>query len=133
MPTTKPDDRRRPERVATRVKEELSTALSRDLNDPRLENVTLTSVHVTDDLGMARIAIVVLGDDDKNSKAFAACKVLRALEGGLRKRLATRLSMRRVPTLHFDVAQGREQASRLDSLLHEVGRELKGSGRDRGE
>jgi ribosome-binding factor A len=126
MPTTKPDDRRRPERVASRVKEEISSALRRDLNDPRLANVVLSRVHVTDDLSLARIAVSVLGDDEKSTKARAAAKVLGTLEGGLRKRIASRLAMRRVPSLRFVIDADREEASRLDSLLDEVGRELKG-------
>ena len=130
MPTTKPDDRRRPERVASSVKEEIANALGRDLSDPRLANVVLSNVYVTDDLGTARIAIAVLGDNAEATRAKVACKVLQRLEGGLRKRLATRLSMRRVPTLKFDIVQGREEASRLDSLLNEVEHELKDKGGD---
>ncbi|MEI8255662.1 MAG: 30S ribosome-binding factor RbfA [Deltaproteobacteria bacterium] len=128
MPTTKPDDRRRPERVASSVKEELATALRRDLDDPRLASVVLAHVHVTDDLQQAHISVTVLGDDPKGTRAHAACKVLRALEGGLRKRLAARLSLRRVPALHFEVDSGRDEASRLDGLLAEVAMDLKPGG-----
>ncbi len=128
MPTTKPDDRRRPERVASSVKEEIATALRRDLDDPRLANVVLAHVHVTDDLSQAHIAVTVIGDDAKATRARAACQVLRGLEGGLRKRLASRLSMRRVPTLRFEVDSGREGASRLDGLLAEVALDLKPGG-----
>jgi ribosome-binding factor A len=131
MPTTKPDDRRRPERVATRVKEEISSALRRDLDDPRLANVVLANVHVTDDLSLARIAVSVLGDDEKSTKARAAAKVLGSLEGGLRKRIASRLSMRRVPSLRFVIDADRAESNRLDALLDEVGRELKGGGGDK--
>lgn len=133
MPTTKPDDRRRPERVASRVKEEIATALGRDLSDPRLANVVLARVHVTDDLSQAHIAITVMGDDEAGKRAIAACKVLQRLEGGLRKRIATKLSMRRVPSLKFSVLTGREESTRLDSLLSEVEYELKGKGGDRKE
>jgi ribosome-binding factor A len=130
MATTsgKPDDRRRPERVASRIRDEIASALRRDLTDPRLENVVLSEVRVTDDLSLARIAIVVLGDDRDGTRAVAAQKVLAKLEGGLRKRIATRLGMRRVPSLRFDVDRTRGEVERLDALLHEVGKDLQRKG-----
>ena len=46
---------RRPERVAEMVLRELSAMLLRDLKDPRLNNVTLMSVEMTDDLRLGRV------------------------------------------------------------------------------
>jgi ribosome-binding factor A len=125
MATSKTDDRRRPERVASRVREEITAALSRDLFDPRLSGVVVSDVHVTDDLSIAHVGLVVIGDDAEATRAEAARRVLTSLEGGLRKRLAPRLGMRRVPALKFRVDRGREEAARLDALLHEVSEELK--------
>ena len=123
--TSKPEDRRRPERVASRIREEVSSALRRDLADPRLADVVLADVHVTDDLSIAHISIVVLNDDPANTRAAAARKVLAKLEGLLRKRVGDSLGMRRVPTLKFEVDRTREEVTRLDALLHEVNSELK--------
>jgi ribosome-binding factor A len=121
------EEHRRSERVAARIRETLAEALLRDLSDPRLRGVVLAGVRVTDDLSLATVELVVLEDDAERKKAEQACKVLRGLEGGLRKRLAPRLSMRRVPSLRFEVDRGREEASRLDRLLYEVSQESKGS------
>lgn len=125
MVTSRTDDRRRPERVASVVREGLTTALLRDLADPRLQGVVVSTVDVTDDLSLARVGIVVLADDPEMSRAERACKVLTALEGGLRKRLAPRLGMRRMLSLRFYVDRGRIAAERLDALLHEVSEELR--------
>jgi len=120
-----PDDRRRPARVASRIREELATALVHDLSDPRLTRAIVSAVEVTDDLSLARVCIAAMNDDAGASVAREACRVLRRLEGGLRKRLASRLGMRRVPTLRFVIDPGRLEAERLDRLLHEVSGELK--------
>ena len=125
MATSKTDDRRRPERVASRVREEITTAIARDLGDPRLAGVVVSGVRVTDDLSIARIAIRVLDDDAEGTRARAARSVLARLEGGLRKRLASGLAMRRVPSLRFELDASRGEQDRLDALLHEVDQELK--------
>jgi ribosome-binding factor A len=128
MATSKTDDRRRPERVASRIREELAMALGRDLGDPRLANVVISNVHVTDDLSLASVSLVAMGDDAESTRASAAVKVLARMEGGLRKRMAPRLGLRRVPSLRFEVDRGRGEVERLDALLHEVATELNRKG-----
>jgi ribosome-binding factor A len=128
MATTKrkTDDRRRPERVASRVREELASLLTRELADPRLSLVVISRVHATDDLSMVRVGITTLDDDASQAHAKAAVKVLASITPSLRAKLAPRLGMRRVPVLQFVVATSADEAGRLDSLLAEVSHELKG-------
>ena len=129
MATTKKGDaNRRPERVASRMQQELARVLAQDFTDPRLKDVVVAGVTVTDDLSLARVAFVVMGDDADGSRARAARKVLQTLTGAVRAKLAPRLGMRRVPTVQFDLDVGREEVMHLDSLLHEVSEELKKSG-----
>ena len=125
MAKTKIDDRRRPERVASRVREELAVVFVRDLADPRLANVVLSRVDATDDLSLVRLALTVLGDDEAQSHAKAAVKVLKSITPSLRAKLAPRLGMRRVPSLEFRVLSTADAATRLDSLLAEVSREVR--------
>jgi ribosome-binding factor A len=125
MAKTRTDDRRRPERVASRVREELAATLARELADPRLSRVVLSRVDATDDLSLVRVALTVLGDDERQSQAAAAVKVLASLTPTLRAKLAPRLGMRRVPVLQFRVLASGDAASRLDSLLTEVSHELR--------
>lgn len=126
--TNKSDAGRRPERVASRVRDELAAALTHELTDPRLAGVVVADVQVTADLSQAHVSIVVMGDDDAGSRAEQARKVLATLEGRLRKRIAPALAMRRVPALRFQVDRSRAETERLDKLLHEVGEELKKRG-----
>lgn len=125
MAASKTGDARRPARVAARIRAELATAIGQELGDPRLAGVVVAGVEVTDDLSLARVAIVVLNDEPSGAAAKRACRLLTRVEGGLRKRLAPRLGMRRVPTLRFEIDHGRDETRRLDALLHEVGDELR--------
>lgn len=127
MTTTKrkTDDRRRPERVASRVREELASILTRDLADPRLSLIVIARVAATDDLSMVRVGISSLSDDGAQTQAKAAVKVLTSITPTLRAKLAPKLGMRRVPVLKFVVASAGDEVGRLDSLLAEVSHELK--------
>ncbi len=127
MATTKrkTDDRRRPERVASRVREELASILTRDLADPRLSLVVIARVTATDDLSQVRVGISSLDDDEKQSHAKSAVKVLASIGPSLRAKLAPKLGMRRVPTLQFVVASAGDAVGRLDALLAEVSQEVK--------
>lgn len=127
MATTKrkTDDRRRPERVASRVREELASLLTRDLADPRLSLIVISRVHATDDLSLVRIGIASLDDDASQSHAKAAVKVLSSIAPAIRAKLAPKLGMRRVPTLQFVVSTSADEAGRLDALLAEVSHDLK--------
>jgi ribosome-binding factor A len=123
----KTDDRRRPERVASRVREELASLLTRELADPRLSLVVISRVHVTDDLSMVRVGISTLDDDASQAHAKAAVKVLASITPSLRAKLAPKLGMRRVPVLQFVVATSADEAGRLDALLAEVSHDLQGA------
>ena len=86
-PKTKSDGRR-PERVASRVREALAFILSKDLTDPRLALINIARVEATPDLAMVRVGITVLGDDEAQKKANDAVAILTSIAPSLRARLA---------------------------------------------
>ena len=43
----------RPEKVADLLKREISLILTQEVKDPRLQNINITAVKVTDDIGIA--------------------------------------------------------------------------------
>ena len=68
-------DGRRPERVSEMVLRELSQMLVRDLKDPRLRGVTLTSVRMTDDLRHGRVFFSHLEGRPQAAEAIEAFAV----------------------------------------------------------
>lgn len=122
--TPRGDDRRRSSRVAQRIREELTQILSNEVGDPRAKGVMVSGVEVTEDISLARVSFVVIGDDD-GARAPAALKVLKRLTATIRTKLAPRLGVRRMPELEFRVDTGREDAQHIDSVLYEVAQELK--------
>ncbi|MBL8604793.1 MAG: ribosome-binding factor A [Myxococcales bacterium] len=125
-PTTrKIDPHRRAGRVAARIQQELSAILLRDFDDPRLRELVISSVEVTDDLSLARVRYVIMGEDADGRRALTAGKRLGSLAPSLRVKLAPRLEMRRVPVLSIEHDAHLHAGDGLDKLLAEVATELK--------
>ena len=104
---------RRPSRVGDAIRSEIARLLLQKIKDPRVRNVTITSVAMTDDLRRARIYFSVFGDKQQIKEAE---KGLGSAKGFIRTHLAKELGMRYVPELDFrhDLAEvKREEMERL--------------------
>jgi len=107
-------DGRRPERVAEMVLRELSQMLVRDLKDPRLRGVTLTSVKMSDDL---RHGWVLFSHLEGHTHAAESVKGFRSASGFIRRQIGRALQLRYAPELDFEFDPGLENAARVDALL----------------
>ncbi|HEV7843357.1 MAG TPA: 30S ribosome-binding factor RbfA [Pyrinomonadaceae bacterium] len=114
---------RRAEKVADLLREEITQIVGYELEDPRLETVTVTDVRVSDNLRDARVFVTVSGSEDE---ARAAMSALRHAATYVRKQLILALDLAHAPTLHFVRDKVEERGARVDQLLNEIGRELKG-------
>src|SRR5512137_714462 len=102
-------DGRRPERVAEMVLRELSQMLIRDLKDPRLRGVTLTSVRMTDDLRHGRVFFSHL---EGSGHAAEAVRGFRSAYGFIRRQIGRSLGLRYTPEFDFEFDPGLERAAR---------------------
>jgi ribosome-binding factor A len=107
---------RRADRVAELVLRELSEMLVRDLKDPRLRGVTLTSVEMSDDLRHGR---VYFSHIEGSARASAAVAGFRSASGFIRREIGRALTLRYTPDLDFQFDPGPERAARIDALLRE--------------
>jgi ribosome-binding factor A len=110
---------RRPERLAETLREENAEVVGFELDDPRVEMVTVTDVNVTDDLRDAKVYVLIDGTEEEIEKA------LRALQNAatfVRQQVAMNLSMRFAPHLHFVRDTAEENASRVSSILSDLTR-----------
>lgn len=108
---------RRPERFAEALKEEISEVVGFELDDPRLEAVTVTDVVVAADLRDARVYVLVRGSDDEIETAM---KALHHAETFVRQQVALNLELRHVPQVHFVRDTAEENASRVSDLLDDL-------------
>ena len=112
-------DERRTARVSETVREELSELIAFELEDPRLASLAVSDVHISPDGKYARIKVSVVGAETQQNQAIAA---LEHAKHYLRSALAHRLSLRRVPELHFEPDHNADVDSRIDFLLRRARR-----------
>ena len=70
--------RGRPQKVADLIQRELSDLIRREVRDPRVGMVTLTSVDVSPDLSHAKVFFTILEKDKIGDTTVKACSVRRA-------------------------------------------------------
>lgn len=108
---------RRPERLGEALREEIAEVVGFELNDPRLETVTVTDVVVSGDLRDAKVYVLVDGTEEEITKA------LRALQHAavfVRQQVAMNLSLRHAPHLFFVRDTAEENAARVGDILMDL-------------
>jgi ribosome-binding factor A len=103
----------RSERVADQIQREVAEIITQELEDPRVQRVTVSGSSISKDLSNATLYITVPADGD----------VERALEGlnraskFVRRRLGQRVRMRYVPRLRFAHDVTLDRATRVGELI----------------
>ncbi len=108
---------RRPERLAEGLKIEIAEVVGFELDDPRLEAVTVTEVTVADDLRDAKVYVLIQGSEDEIN---AALRALRHASTFVRQQVALSLDLRHAPHLHFVRDTAEENASRVTEILGQL-------------
>jgi ribosome-binding factor A len=106
---------RRPERLAESLKEEIAEVVGFELEDPRVEMVTVTDVEVAGDLRDAKVYVLVPGSEDDISKAL---KTLQHAATFVRQQVAMNLDLRHAPHVHFVRDTAEENAARVSEILN---------------
>ena len=107
-------DERRTLRVSEAVREELSEIIGFETEDPRLLAVEVIDTQVSPDGRHATVRVVVRGTLREQKESMAALEHARHY---FRHELASRLSLRHVPELHFNQDRNPDVESRIDFLL----------------
>ena len=112
----------RPERVGEELRQELSVLLAREVHDPGVGFVTLTRVKVSPDLQMARVFYTTMGDERARRETQ---KALDRATPFLRRHIASRVRLRRVPELRFEFDKAVEHQDRIEQILLDLEQERK--------
>lgn len=114
-------DYSRSERVAEQVKDVLAVALLREIQDPRLQNISIMAVHVSEGLELARIFWLPLLEGSMSERERKRAE--RAFETAtpfLRGKLAKALKLRIVPELRFEYDDATEHGRHMEQLIQSV-------------
>jgi ribosome-binding factor A len=107
-------------RINGEVQKVLSTLISREIKDPRINPMTsVVSVEVAPDLKTARVYISVLGDAESKESTIRG---LKSAASFMRGQLAKTLNMRNTPELTFIIDNSIEYGVTMSKLIDEVNR-----------
>ena len=107
----------RARRVGEQLQRELAGLIQRELNDPRVQWVTVSAVKVARDFAHAKVYVTVLNESERLAPALAA---LEHAAGFLRHELGRRMRMRVIPQLHFVYDESVERGTRLSKLIDDA-------------
>jgi ribosome-binding factor A len=113
--------------VGEAIRDELSQLIARSVHDPGVGFLTLTKVNVTSDLQLARVYYTTMGDEQARRETAKALK--RAMPF-LRRQVAQRIRLRRVPELEFFYDESIAQHDRIERILQELRTESASRGED---
>jgi ribosome-binding factor A len=103
-------------RVNELMREVIGSAITSELEDPRIGFVTVTSVDTSPDLRSARVYVSVLGDEADREATLAG---LRSSHGVLQAAIASEMRIKRTPTLSFHYDDTPERGMRITRLLED--------------
>lgn len=107
----------RSQRIAERIREELSEILIQDVSDPRLSGVSITDVTVDRELAFADIYYSALEGAERSKEILAG---LEHAQGYLRRELAHRVDLRQFPRLRFHWDPTFERAEKIERLIADL-------------
>ena len=107
-------------RVADVVRNELSMLLLTKARDPRLLDVSISRVVVSDDLKHAKIYFILAPGSGRRTEAE---KGLQGAQGFMRSHLARVLNLRYAPAIHFFYDEHADKVRHIEELLQDISRE----------
>lgn len=102
------------ERIANRIRDELSEIIIYEASDPRLNGISVTDVTVDRELAYAEIYVSALEGSQRSQEIIEGLEHAR---GYLRRQLAHRIDLRTFPQLRFHWDPTFEQAEHIDRLI----------------
>ena len=105
---------RRTDKVASLLQHEVGDFIHR-LEMPAL--TTISKVEVTPDLKWSKIWITILGNEAKQTEVI---KILMRSSRDLQKNLKSKMTMKFVPRVKFEVDHGEEYAAKINELLRKA-------------
>ncbi len=112
-------DTHRAERVSEAIREELAEIISYELSDPRIGEAVVTEVLVSPDKKRAQVRLHFPTSSQPQQDTIQA---LNGAKHFLRRKLAERLNLFRIPDLHFEADVSAGSFNRMEHLLKRIRR-----------
>jgi ribosome-binding factor A len=110
----------RSEKVADVLRKEISLIINKETKDPRLQNINITAVKVSDDIGIATVFYTLIGESVNKNESSLDSKILKKFSGMVRSKLSKTMQIRRVPVIHFRFDESIEYSDNIENLLKNI-------------
>jgi ribosome-binding factor A len=110
-------DYKRRDRVGEMLREKIALILLHKTRDPRLQNITITNVEISDDLRRAKVFYLTRG---KEAEIRLLQKALQKASGFIKQELAQEHILRVMPELFFQVDDSWQRGERLADILRQL-------------
>ena len=107
----------RSDKVADLLKKEISLIITNEIKDIRLQNINITAVKVSEDIGIATVFYTVIGESIHKKESKIDEKILEKFSGMVRSNLAKKIKIRRVPKIKFRFDESIEYSENIEKLL----------------
>ena len=108
---------KRSDKLSDLLKKEISLIISSKIKDPRLQNINITAVKVTDDIGIATVFYTIIGESIQKTQSNIDSKILEKLSGMIRSNLSKKIKIRRIPKIKFRFDESIEYSENIEKLL----------------
>ncbi len=107
----------RTERVASLLKEEIGTILSREYSSTEYGFITVTEVHMSPDLKIAKIYFSIFAAPEKQA---ATMKMLEEQKQHIRGEVAHRVRLKFAPALQFYHDTTMDEVDKINRLINKI-------------
>jgi ribosome-binding factor A len=114
----------RSERVASVIKEEVSTLFQRNFSMEEYGFLTVTDVEMSPDLKNAKIYVSVFGDAARKERSLA---LLDEQKGFVRSTLGRALRLKFTPVITFELDETLDRALKIERIISEIHKDEKGT------
>ena len=108
---------RRAVRVGDQILREIALLLLERVKDPRVRDVTVTGISLSNDLKLARVYYSVMGDEKAAERAQSG---LDRAKGFIKREIGLRMSLRYIPQITFVHDPTLESGSHMDRVLKKI-------------
>ena len=105
------------QRIADRIRLELSEMLIREISDPRLKQIFVTDVKIDKELAYADVFVSAIEGVSRSKDVLAG---LESASAFIKRTLASRVELRAFPRLRFHWDMTPENADRIEKKLAEL-------------
>ena len=104
-------------KAAAAIREVVSMAILTEVKDPRVRQVTVTSVEVSPDMRAAKIFVSIMGNENQQQLGLYG---LESAAGFLQQKVAKGIDTRYTPRLQFVLDSGVKNSIEVARILREV-------------